>query len=214
MAITRLSGGNTPADGADPRTFPAIWNGTADDLEAGDYDLDVFPVTGVASRWIAPFGPISSVLGVEGRSIACPVYIGRSVNVVRLASIATVAGSAGAVIRLGVSRFDDDGGGLTLIVDGGTIDGTLTTQQEVTVSVTLTRGLYLPVAFNQGLPATQPTMRTKGQVAFGAANSNAPSNFLATTNGFLIDGVAGALPSTLAYPVVGGFPLFVSFRIN
>jgi hypothetical protein len=37
VAVTRLSGGNTPADGADPRTFPAIWNGTADDLEAGEY---------------------------------------------------------------------------------------------------------------------------------------------------------------------------------
>ena len=214
MAITRLSGGNTPADGADPRTFPAIWNGTADDLEAGDYDLDVFPVTGVASRWIAPFGPISSVLGVEGRSIACPVYIGRSVNVVRLASIATVAGSAGAVIRLGMYRFDDDGGGLTLIVDGGTIDGTLTTQQEVTVSVTLTRGLYLPVAFCQGSPATQPTMRTKGQVAFGSANSNAGSNHISNSNSFFIDGVSGALPSTLAYPLIAATPYFVTFRIN
>lgn len=37
MAITRLSGGLTPGDGADPRTFPAIWNATATDLEAGDY---------------------------------------------------------------------------------------------------------------------------------------------------------------------------------
>lgn len=33
MAITRLSGGLTPGDGSDPRTFPAIWNATATDLE-------------------------------------------------------------------------------------------------------------------------------------------------------------------------------------
>ena len=33
MSITRLSGGNTPADGSDPRTFPAIWNATAQTLE-------------------------------------------------------------------------------------------------------------------------------------------------------------------------------------
>jgi hypothetical protein len=33
MAITRLSGGITPADGADPRTFPAIWNAAADEIE-------------------------------------------------------------------------------------------------------------------------------------------------------------------------------------
>lgn len=35
ISIGRLSGGNTPADGSDPRTFPAIWNATADTLEAG-----------------------------------------------------------------------------------------------------------------------------------------------------------------------------------
>ena len=34
MSITRLSGGLTPADGSDPRTFPAIWNATADSVEA------------------------------------------------------------------------------------------------------------------------------------------------------------------------------------
>jgi hypothetical protein len=34
MTITRLTGGLTPADGADPRTFPAIWNATADGIEA------------------------------------------------------------------------------------------------------------------------------------------------------------------------------------
>jgi hypothetical protein len=33
ISISRLSGGNTPADGSDPRTFPAIWNATAAILE-------------------------------------------------------------------------------------------------------------------------------------------------------------------------------------
>jgi len=34
MTITRLTGGLTPGDGADPRTFPAIFNATADEIEA------------------------------------------------------------------------------------------------------------------------------------------------------------------------------------
>jgi hypothetical protein len=34
MSITRLSGGLTPADGGDPRTFPTIWNATADSIES------------------------------------------------------------------------------------------------------------------------------------------------------------------------------------
>lgn len=40
MAVTRLTGGLTPADGADPRTFPAIWNATATDIEAAESDID------------------------------------------------------------------------------------------------------------------------------------------------------------------------------
>jgi hypothetical protein len=35
MSITRLSGGLTPADGADPRTFPSIFNSAADFIEDG-----------------------------------------------------------------------------------------------------------------------------------------------------------------------------------
>jgi hypothetical protein len=39
MAVTRLSGGLTPANGSDPRTFPAIWNATADDIEAAEASI-------------------------------------------------------------------------------------------------------------------------------------------------------------------------------
>jgi len=35
ISLTRLSGGNTPADGSDPRTFPAIWNASATAIESG-----------------------------------------------------------------------------------------------------------------------------------------------------------------------------------
>jgi hypothetical protein len=42
MAITRLTGGLTPADGSDPRTFPAIWNSAADEIES--IVLQVYPV--------------------------------------------------------------------------------------------------------------------------------------------------------------------------
>ena len=35
-SVTRLTGGVTPADGADPRTFPAIWNATATVIESNE----------------------------------------------------------------------------------------------------------------------------------------------------------------------------------
>ena len=45
ISITPLSGGNTPADGSDPRTFPAIWNATATQLEGVADDLDTLEAT-------------------------------------------------------------------------------------------------------------------------------------------------------------------------
>lgn len=45
ISITTLSGGNTPADGSDPRTFPAIWNATATQLEGVATDLDTLEAT-------------------------------------------------------------------------------------------------------------------------------------------------------------------------
>jgi microcystin-dependent protein len=41
MSITRLTGGLSPADGADPRTFPQIWNVTASEIESLQSGLGV-----------------------------------------------------------------------------------------------------------------------------------------------------------------------------
>jgi hypothetical protein len=49
MAITRLSGGLTPADGSDPRTFPAIFNAAADDIEQLQSDITSLPASAVTS---------------------------------------------------------------------------------------------------------------------------------------------------------------------
>ena len=45
MAITRLSGGITPGDGADPRTFPAIWNDAATQIESAQADINTAEAT-------------------------------------------------------------------------------------------------------------------------------------------------------------------------
>jgi hypothetical protein len=51
MAIERLSGGLSPANGSDPRTFPDIWNVTADEIEQVQID-----VTGLLAKNIPDFG--------------------------------------------------------------------------------------------------------------------------------------------------------------
>jgi len=48
MAVTRLSGGTTPANGSDPRTFPTIWNATADVIEANETAIDSLALTSLS----------------------------------------------------------------------------------------------------------------------------------------------------------------------
>jgi hypothetical protein len=69
VAIDRLSGGLTPKDGADPRTFPTIWNETADEIERIDGD-----VTAVEGRVTTAEGDI---VAVEGRVTSAEGDIGQ-----------------------------------------------------------------------------------------------------------------------------------------
>lgn len=39
MTVTRLTGGLSPANGNDPRTFPEIWNATSDVIDASEAGL-------------------------------------------------------------------------------------------------------------------------------------------------------------------------------
>ena len=55
--VTRLSGGLTPADGADPRTFPAIWNTTAGEIETAQADIAQLQAEG-ASTTISDTPPV------------------------------------------------------------------------------------------------------------------------------------------------------------
>ena len=83
MAVTRLSGGTTPANGSDPRTFPTIWNATADVIEANETAIDSLALTSLSgvsitspvdnqlltyngTNWVneAPAAPAGSVLQV------------------------------------------------------------------------------------------------------------------------------------------------------
>jgi hypothetical protein len=57
--VTRLVGGLTPGDGSDPRTFPAIWNTTADVIEGVQSDLG-----GVQSGLSSVEGSVLSLSGV------------------------------------------------------------------------------------------------------------------------------------------------------
>jgi hypothetical protein len=72
VSITRLSGGLTPGNGSDPRTFPAIWNATADELESLDIqDLANVTITSATTGQILEWNGSAWVNGqVDAAGIA------------------------------------------------------------------------------------------------------------------------------------------------
>jgi len=113
-SVTRLIGGVTPADGADPRTFPAIWNATADIIEANetaaddkaplllvenvqtdDYTLDLSD----SAKVVAVNSANDKTVTVPPNS-AVAFDVGTVVNVYRAgAGAVTVAAGAGVTVR-------------------------------------------------------------------------------------------------------------------
>jgi len=83
--VTRLVGGLTPADGGDPRTFPAIWNVTADEIEAVQSNL----------------GAVESTVTALGGTVTVQAAIteANSTAIAGLDSLVTAQGSAISVIE-------------------------------------------------------------------------------------------------------------------
>ena len=70
ISLTRLSGGNTPADGSDPRTFPAIWNASATAIEGALADTGA----SVTVSETAPVSPAEGDLWLNSTEAKMYVY--------------------------------------------------------------------------------------------------------------------------------------------
>ena len=140
----------------------------------------------------------------------CPVFINRAVTVTRIGAEVTGAGTAGAVVRLGIYSSTAAGLPGTLLLDAGTIDGTSATYQEITISQALTPGLYWLTA------CTQVASSTLRVWAAGGAPS-VPQSTNPTTNvasGFRDGGNnTGALPSTFVTLVDNATPVVVVLKV-
>lgn len=124
VSITRLSGGNTPADGGDPRTFPAIWNTTAGDLETDiAAALAKVPVTVSAT---APSSPSNGDLWWDTVNEGLFMYYTGVVPAEWIvagggggASV-TISSTAPASPTAGDMWWDSDNGNLYIYYDDGT----------------------------------------------------------------------------------------------
>lgn len=147
-------------------------------------------------RWYGPisFGSASNgtKVSVQAQMEAYPFVVNQSTTFDRIGINCSGAGTAGAVVRLGI--YNNSGGlPTTLVLDAGTIDATGTGDKTITISQVLAAGIYWLAACTQGNPGTTPTLRVLQSNAFPLLGAAGP--VFSANNGVQIAAITGALPS-------------------
>jgi hypothetical protein len=143
---------------------PGTWLDAATAGSAAALNLRATQQTLRASyyTYTTPASAVSASVTLGNGTFRCtPWWCPSNGTLTKIGLEVTLAGSTGAVMRLGI--YNDDGTGYpgTLLLDAGTIDGTVVAVSELTISQAVTAGtLYWVGAAVQGAPTTQPTIRT------------------------------------------------------
>lgn len=140
-----------------------------------------------------------------------------TITVTKLFFEYTAAGDSTSQFRVGVWNDDGTGKPSTLVVDGGaTATNGTPGVYEVTISTTLTPGLYWVGGATQNSTTTNPTLRTVHSrtvptwFALGTALPSAGAIYA----GWAQSGVSGAF-GTLSSPVLTGtFPARIGFKVS
>ena len=99
ISLTRLSGGNTPADGSDPRTFPAIWNASATAIEDA---IATIPEGGasVTVSETAPVSPAEGDLWLNSTEAKMYVYYDDGSSAQWVAAVGGTVPSQGKILQV------------------------------------------------------------------------------------------------------------------
>lgn len=152
--------------------------------------------------YYAPATTLAAAIRAEGYEVGHLFVPQRSCTLDRLAIYVTVAGSTGAVVRLGIRNWNASTGlpGGVLLDAGTVVTETSTAVAEATISQAVVAGTpYFLSATCQGGATTRPTVMTLGTRATPAAES-APSS--ATNPNPAVTGVTGALAESPSWSVI------------
>lgn len=128
----------------------------------------------------------------NGNLFCCPIWVPDPLTALSLSVNVTKAGSAGALIRLGI--YTDSGNFYpgALLLDAGTVAATALGIKTAAIELKLVPGLYWLAAASQGEAAEQPEVAClQGQAE--PLPTNGPT--FATINGFYESGITGILPA-------------------
>ena len=180
-------------------------------LLASDFPgISNFMVSGMY-HGASPGSTMTSIQATLNSLYVTPLFIPRSLTIVRIVAEVVTAGGTGSVVRLGL--WNDNGTGYpgTLLLDAGTIDGTSNTVQEITISQAVTPGLYWIGAVSQGTPSPAPYLRLlTGPSALLVGSTTLPTAGQIFV-GYIQTSVTGALGAFTATPAVtnAGMRMFI-----
>ena len=145
--------------------------------------------------YCAPGSGNTTAVMVNGEEWAVPWSTVRPLSIARIGAVVRGAGSAGALVRLGVRADDGDAFPGALLLDAGTIDGTSVASQEITLgsALLLPPGDYWTTAVSQG--ATTPATVECVNNAMDTVASGAIPTANGAPVGYRQTGVTGALSS-------------------
>ena len=101
ISLTRLSGGNTPADGSDPRTFPAIWNASATAIEGALADTGA----SVTVSETAPVSPNEGDLWLNSTEAKMYVYYDDGTSAQWVAAVGGTVPQQGKIVAVKHALF-------------------------------------------------------------------------------------------------------------
>lgn len=186
----------------------------AGDIIQGDHIKSIYDELGetpgstvALADSVAPYAPgywfspcngatTTSVLSSNNMTMIPWIVSKTSVSIDRVAIYITSVGSSGSVVRLGLYGSSNGIPSGDPIADWGTVDGTVLNERELTISQTVSRGLYWLAAVSQGAPSTHPTCRIPTAVHLGGSFGDSAASVLNTgLRGVRMGSVSGALPT-------------------
>lgn len=163
-------------------------------------DAQIFPTPAKSTWWV------SGVNGNTAASLVADQLLGNffpvtsTLTLDRIGVYIFTSGASGSLIRLGIFKMDANGVDMTRVLDAGTIDGTQAAgAYSITISQSLTPGLYVIGAAGQGSPATQPVMlgsNSNNAVPAYMTASTSQGNLNSACTGVVALSVSGALASS------------------
>lgn len=158
-------------------------------------------VTPSVGWWLGPYLANANVAEscANGTLYFCPYLIAQQITVDQLGVSVTTAGSAGAVVRLGVYSANANGQPSGLLVDAGTVDATTSGFKLLLLAapLILQPGLYWGALAGQGGPATVPQCTFVSRSPLSNVSANSFNDLSSPPQAFYATAITGPLPASV-----------------